>query len=118
MSNVSAPRGPGPRKPLLPISRILVLIFVAAAAVVIVLELRTRAIYNSSYEAIDAAIAAGEESGEGFFKKDVDPLLRGSPVREADPGGGETFTWRGILRPYKMRLSYGPGDFVERIEPL
>ena len=118
MSNATAPRDPGPKKPLLPVSRILVLIFVVVAAGVIVLELRTRAAYNSSYEAVDAAIAAGEESGEGFFKKDVDPLLRGSPEREADPGGGETFTWRGILQSYKMRLSYGAGDFVERIEPL
>ena len=118
MSNASAPHGPGPQKPLLPLSRIVVLIFVAAAAVVIVLELRARAAYNSSYEAVDQAIAEGETSGEGFFKKDVDPLLRGSPVREADPSGGETFTWRGIVRSYKLRLSYGPGDFVERIEPL
>ena len=120
MSN--ADEGDSPRRPkkgpLLPLSRILLLVFVVLAAVVIVQELRVRHAFNSSYEAVDGAIVAGDSSGEGFYKKDVDALLRGSPLREPDQASAEVFTWGGLLQKYRMRLQYAEDGFVEKIEQL
>jgi len=118
MSNSPEQTGPAekPKKPALPPSRIAVLIFVAVAAVVIVLELRARMAFNSSYEAIDAAMINAEQTGKSFYRKDVGQLLSGSPTREADQDNSELLTWHGILQTYRIRVYFGAGDFVQRIQ--
>ena len=106
-----------PKKPALPPSRIALLIFVLAAAVVIVLEVHARWQCTGSYKAIEDALAKDEEQGKGLYRKDLDELLCGSPSREM-VGGTETFTWRGILRSYRMKIDYGVGEFVLNVEQV
>jgi hypothetical protein len=104
-----------PKKPALPPSRIAFLIFVLAAVVVIALELRARWQFTGSYQAVQEELSKGEEDGRMLYRKDLDGFLRGSPVRETQQGA-ETFTWRGVLRSYRMKVSYGVGEFVQAIE--
>ena len=102
-----------PKKPILPPSRIAVIVFAIVAAVIVMLELRARGQWDRTYKAISAQM--DEEAGkEGIVKKDLDKYVQGSPKRE---GGKETelFTWSGVLQKYRMRLHYS-GDMIVRIE--
>jgi hypothetical protein len=104
-----------PKKPLLPPSRIAVLIFVIVAAVVIVIELRARRAFQASYQAIDQAMADANETGKAVYRDDLGRYLSGSPKRETN-AAGEVFTWRGVLQSYRIRLEYGAGGFVKEIK--
>jgi hypothetical protein len=106
-----------PKKPAMPPSRIAFLVFVLAAVVVIVLELRARWQFTASYQAVQEELAKGEEDGRTLYRKDLDKFLRGSPVREPQQGA-ETLTWQGVLRSYRMKISYGLGEFVLGIEQV
>jgi len=106
-----------PKKPAFPPSRIAFLIFVLAAVVVIALELRARWQFTGSYRAIEAELAKEEGDSQTLYRKDLDQFLRGSPVRELQQGV-ETFTWRGVLRSHRMKVTYGMGEFVLGIEQV
>lgn len=111
------PLGAKPKKRLLPPSRIAIIILVIAAAVLIVPELRARSAFNKSYDAIEQAIADQEAKGLNLYKIDLDQYLQGSFVREPDQADSELFTWNGVLQSYRMRLHYGRGNYVSKIEP-
>ena len=118
MSNEPEPAGPSPKtkKPLLPASRIVLLIFVAAAAVVIFLEFQARRACDNTYMAIDEAVTEAESKGGNLIRRNLDQLIQGSPQREYDDQANvEVFTWHGLLKPYRMRVEYGDGDHVKRI---
>ncbi len=122
VSNATEAESPAaePTKRRLPPSRIALLVFVAVAAVVIVLELRARWSFSSTYNAVDAAIAAGNKDAEGLYRDDLDKIVRGSPARKTVQTDGdvkeELFTWRGVLQTYRMRLYYGRGGFVQGLQ--
>ncbi len=98
-----------PKKPLLPPSRIAVIVFAVVAMVVIVLEMRTRSQWDRTYKAIQKKFDE-DDSGEGIDKSVAENLIQGSPTREAT-NESELFVWSGILNSYKMRLRYA-GDKV------
>lgn len=100
-----------PKKPVLPVSRIVVIVFVIVAAIVIVLEVRVRSQWNATYQAIAAEI----EQEAPVSKKDVDQYIKGSPRRESPDKNQEVFIWSGLLRKYRMRLRYS-GDMVVGID--
>lgn len=105
-----------PKKRFLTPSRIVFLIFVAAAAVVIVLELRARLPYESSVKAVQQAWDEAKETGS-LFRNELSGLLSGSPHREYDEEEGkEVIAWDGLLRSYRIRLQYGRGGFVNNYE--
>jgi hypothetical protein len=118
MSQASQSGGSGEKKPVLPPSRIAVIVFALIAAVVILFELRARSQHDKSYKAIDEAMSKAEESGGGFYKEDLDKLIVGSPSRQMNDSQ-ETLTWTGPLgfaRKYRIWVEYGDGGFVQRIE--
>jgi len=115
VSETDAPT-PKPKKPFLPPSRIALLIFVAVAAVVIVLELRAEWAFNASYEAVDRVIAEGYSTGATVYRENIGEYLSGSPTREVE-GDSEIFTWNGPLRDHSMRLEYGVAGMVMKIRP-
>lgn len=114
MSPASQSGGSQAKKPIMPPSRIAVIVFVLIAAVVIYLELRARSGQDKSYKAIDAAMVEGENSGDGLYKDKVEELLVGSPSRNVQ-GNTEVLTWRGPLRAHKINITYGDGGFVMNI---
>jgi hypothetical protein len=85
MSETPEPQTPGPKpkKPLLPPSRIAVLIFVIVGVVVIVLQYRARSAFQASFQAVDEAMAEANAQGQPLYREDLDELLQGSPVRQA-----------------------------------
>ena len=107
---------PQPKKPLLPPSRIAFLIFVVAAAVVIVIEFRARLNFNANYQAVGAAMTAADEKNEALVESEIADLLKGTYTREADRANSELFTWEGLLKSYRMRVYYGSEKRVELIE--
>jgi len=119
MSSANQQGGPGPRakakKPAMPRSRIVFLIFVAVASVVIVFELRARLACRSSYKAIETAMTEGEGAAHGIYREDIGGLLSGSPKRSYE-NGSEVLTWKGLLRSHSIRLTYERGGFVDTIE--
>jgi|GEM_PF-2454880 hypothetical protein len=101
----------GAKKPVLPISRIVVIVFVIVAAIVIVWELRVRSQWDATYKAVASQI---EDEQKPLSKKDLDKLIQGSPQRKPDKNQ-ELFIWQGILQKYRMRLHYS-GEMVIKIE--
>ena len=122
VESASEPESPAvePKKKGLPASRIVFLVLVAAVAVVIAWELYARWAFSATYRAVDDAISAGNKEAEGLYREDLDKVLRGSPIREANEADGEVkdelFTWQGVLQTYHMRLQYGRGGFVQRVQ--
>ena len=117
MSNVPEPAAPAQetKKPMLPPSRIILIIFVIAAAVVIFIELRARLAFESTDSAISQAFDEAEkEEGDLLTREKVEELTSGSPEIEKEAGGWEVMTWSGVLQPYKLRLQY-EGDVVVRM---
>jgi len=108
MHNASAPTA---KKSLMPISRIVVIVFVVVATLIIVWELRVRSQWNATYNAIASQI----EKEETLSKKELDKYLKGSPNREQPDKNQELFIWSGILQKYRIRLYYS-GEMVTRIE--
>jgi hypothetical protein len=104
---------PAKKKPLLPPSRIAFLIFVIVAAVAIVLEYRAKGDYTRTVELLNEKWEEAQESGDGFYRDDLEDLIQGSPSRVRDEANRtETFTWRGI-RAHRLEVQYGNLDFVE-----
>jgi len=101
----------GAKKPVMPISRIVVIVFVIVAAIVIVWELRVRSQWDATYKAVASQI---DDEQNPLSKKDLDKLIRGSPRREPNQNQ-ELFIWSGILQKYRMRLHYS-GQMVTKIE--
>ncbi|HPP53089.1 MAG TPA: hypothetical protein PK777_09080, partial [Thermoguttaceae bacterium] len=101
----------GAKKPVMPIYRIVLIVFVIIASLVIIWELRVRSQWSSTYQKIASQV---EDEQAPLAKKDVDKLIQGSPSREGDKNQ-ELFIWRGILQKYRMRLRYS-GDLVTHIE--
>jgi hypothetical protein len=98
----------------MPPSRIAFLVFVVLAAIVIILELRARSAHKGTLEAIDQAWEKAEKEGRGLYQEELDKLIQGSPSRERDEQTRtETFTWRGLLRPHRIKVEYGGGGFVK-----
>ncbi|HUT13295.1 MAG TPA: hypothetical protein VMY42_22600 [Thermoguttaceae bacterium] len=118
----SRPQASAPKRPLLPPSRIVLILVLVAAVVVFVLELRAKSAYEKSYQAIDDAMAAADEKNETLEKTAVDDLLQGDLEREADEASNtELFTWKGLYRVYEMKLTYRRNDdtgsfYVSKIE--
>ncbi|MCS7305229.1 MAG: hypothetical protein NZ602_09015 [Thermoguttaceae bacterium] len=104
----------GAKKPMMPIYRIVLIVFVIVAAIVIIWELRVRSQWNSTYSAIASQI---DDEQKPLSKKDLDKLIQGNPRREQPEGAKnqELFIWSGILQKYRMRLHYS-GEMVTRIE--
>ncbi len=98
-----------PKKPLLPPSRIAVIVFAIVAVVVIVFEVRARSQWDSTYKAIGDKI----DTSDGVPKSELDKLVRGSPKRQSTKDS-ELFTWSGILQSYRMRVYY-TGEVATRI---
>ncbi len=101
----------GAKKPLMPIYRIVLIVFVIVAAIVIVSELRVRSQWNATYNAIASQI---DDEQKPLAKKDLEKLIQGSPRREPNKNQ-ELFIWSGILQKYRMRLHYS-GEMVTKIE--
>ncbi len=106
-------KAPEPKKkPLLPLSRILLLIFVAVAGVVIVMEYRAKSAYESTVAAFEKAMPNRKDSEEdqtkpGLYEQDLDDLLVGSPTRQPDSATGtEVIAWNGALKSYRVKLRY------------
>ena len=107
-----------PKKRRLPPSRIAFLIFVAAAAVVIGLELPALWAYSRTVKGLDQKYEAAQQQGKGLYRKDLDKLLCGSPARKYDQEKQkESFTWRGI-RTHQLQVQYGEGGFVASYRTL
>jgi hypothetical protein len=103
---------PKPKKRRLPPSRIAFLIFVAVAAVAIVLEWRARQGYTRTVEALDRASAGAEQDAQGVYRDDLEKLIHGSPRRAYDEQARrEVLTWRGI-RAHRLYVQYAEGGFV------
>ena len=104
------------KKRLMPPSRIVFLVFVAVAAVVIVLEGRARLGYSQTVKQLKVSWQEGLDSGDGLFRKDLDEIVHGAPSRKyVEKDRSETFTWKGI-RAHTLRVHYTVGDFVESFE--
>jgi len=111
-----APEKPSVFPAWMPPSRIAVLVFVVIAVVVIAWELNARWAWEGSFKAVGDALDEGDRSGKGFFKKDIDKLLSGSPTRTPDGKDAEMFTWSGLLQSYRMRVQYDSSGSVIRVE--
>lgn len=101
------------KKPLLPPSRIVFLIFVAVAAVVIVMELCAKWPYENSVAAIEERMPEKQDEEEaqkdpGVYRQDgLDELLSGSPSRDlSQDKRSETIAWNGVLKSYRLKLRY------------
>lgn len=100
-----------PNKSKMPPSRIAFLVFAVVAALAIVLELRARWSYTGTVESLNQAF---EKAEMGFYREDLEKLVRGSPSRDYnEQTRTETFTWRGI-RAHRLEVQYGKMNFVER----
>ncbi len=112
LAEVVEPTSPEKKKPLLPLSRILLLIFVAVAGMVIFMEYRAKLAYEDTVAAIDEAMPSGEDRQANqtipdLYKQDIDDLLVGSPTREPDSATGtEVIAWNGALKSYRVKLRY------------
>lgn len=118
MSDASEPesRGAKPKKPFFGPTRIVLWIVILAALVAIFFEWRARQAFTNTREAVEKAWAEAEKEGGGLYKDDVEKLLAGSPKRETPAPRTEVFTWSSLLKSYQMRLEYGAGDFVQKVE--
>ena len=106
------------KKRALPPSRIAFLVFVAAAAVVIVVELWARWGYSRTVKGLDQTYEAAQQKGTGLYREDLEKLLCGSPGREYDQQKQqEIFTWRGI-RTHRLQVLYDEGEFVASYRTL
>jgi len=118
----SRPPSTAPKRPLLPLSRIVLILLLVAAVVVFFLEFQTRTAYENTYRTIDEAMAAAEEEDKILEKTAVDDLLEGDPQREPDEASStELFTWKGLYRVYEMKLTYRRDEqtgslYVHKIE--
>lgn len=101
-----------PKKPLLPPSRIAVIVFAIVAAIIVVFELRARSQWDGTYQALSKQL---EDHPDGFPKSVVEEHLKGNPTREVTKDS-ELFTWSGVLQKYYMRLGYS-ADTVLSIAP-
>jgi hypothetical protein len=111
--------GPPSKKRTMPASRIALLVFVALASVAIVWELQARWSFNRSFQTVEKAMTEGERSSRGLYRKDLDDLLYGFPVREYDETAQtERITWCGVYwwRPFRMQVTYGRGEFVSHVK--
>ena len=115
--------GESRKKPILPPSRIAVIVLVVAATVVAVFELRARSCYNNTFEAIGKAMdwEESKESGKKpIAREDLVDLLYGDPKRNlSEDEKSELFTWSGVYRSYRMRVHYklrGDDQHVFKIE--
>jgi hypothetical protein len=108
---------PEPKKPILPPSRIAVLVFVVVGVIVIIFQWQAKSGWDSTYKAISAAIKEREDKG-GLFQKDLAQYIHGSPAREEDKQTHtEVFTWKGIVQSYSFEVQYDQNGFVKAIRP-
>lgn len=115
-----APANPTPsRKPRSPVERVIVWGVIAGLSVVMGLQWRAHNGFSKTRNAIQAALQAVEES-PGIEQRsvsidDVPSLIHGNPEYFSQPINipyhpetkVDTYTWRGVLKPYVLRLYFG-----------
>lgn len=112
------PAGPV-RKPRSPVERVIVWGAITGLLIVAGLQWRAHDGFSKTRNAIQAAIQAVEESPgveqRSVSVNDVPAMIHGSPRYVTEridiPFHPEkkvdTYTWRGVLKPYTLRLYYG-----------
>jgi hypothetical protein len=109
---------PAKKKPLLSASRIALLLFVIVAAVAIVFEWRARGSYTRTVELLNERWDKAQESGEDFYRDDLEELIQGSPSKVYDEETRtETFAW-GMIRARRLEVEYGDLDVVKSFRTL
>ena len=104
-----------PKKPIMPPSRIAVLVFAIVGIIVIVFQWHAKSGWDKTYQAIGAVIDDEEAS---LFQDDLPKYIHGSPTRNEDKQAHtEQFTWKGILQSYTFELQYDSNGFVREIRP-
>ena len=119
MSNELEREAPQPQKrPLLSVSRIVLLIILLLAVVALVLDRRARSDHERSLKSLNEAMSAQEVKGNYCEKEDVPQHMQGSCVREVDDDGNETYRWAALfgLRTYCLKVEY-EGVLVTRVDP-
>lgn len=96
------------KRPLLPASRIVLLIILALAVAALILDWRARSAYEQSYEALQEATKRGGVQGKYLVKEDVVEYLEGDFERSVDKEGREKYTWTTLfgLRSYSLTVEY------------
>ncbi|MHC4400292.1 MAG: hypothetical protein ACYTG0_11510 [Planctomycetota bacterium] len=108
-----AAAGPARKKPIMPPSRIALLVFVIAAAVVIVIEWNVRSAYTRTVNDLQAALDEGLQTPPGLDREGVEEHIHGSPSREYDEENRiETLTWKGLLNTHSLEIAYERSDLV------
>jgi len=103
------------KKPILPPSRIAVIVFAVVGLIVIAFQWHAKSGWDNTYKGI-AAVIDNEETS--LYQKDLDKYIHGSPRREENKQTHtEVFTWTGVLQSYSFELQYDANGFVRRITP-
>ena len=108
-----------PRKPRSQVERAIVWSLISGLLVVVVLQWRAHDGFSKTKNAIQSAIDA-TENAPGIEQRsvsvnDVPPLIVGNPDYATEPINifllpewrVDTYTWRGVLKPYVLRVYYG-----------
>jgi hypothetical protein len=114
MSNVPQPAVPAEetKKPVLPPSRIVLIVFVIAAAVIIFIELRARLAFTSTNSAVEQAFDEAKDQGRLLTRDEVQEMTSGSPRIDKQADGWEVMIWSGVLQPYELRLQYSDNVLI------
>lgn len=101
------------------VTRIIVWGVVAAAVVVVYLELRARSDYTGTMEAWYDAQKNADGTSRELHRSDLQGLIRGNPREEIDKNPRSfadlartrgKYTWHGLFRNYTAYVDYGPPD--------
>ena len=116
MNRDSASDGKAKPKEFLRPSRVVLWIVILVGLGVIAWDGSARLAYNGTFKSVSSAMEAADKDIQGAYKKDLDNLVKGWPHRSMEADNIELFKWKGLLQTYQMRLVYGSGELVRRIE--
>jgi hypothetical protein len=126
MNDEASDKTPPAAKPRSPVERALVWGFILIALGLVAIQANAYMSFRNTNVPLQKAVQQSDDSEHSTTESMVKELIKGSPAYETGPpeDAGElpsavrmdTYTWKGLLRSYSIRVYYGVGDNPEVVE--